>query len=114
MRLIKKNWIFLWFLKYFFRERVNWCLLNYTICIIQNMSLFINFHISIKLLQRKVEMTSVEIKKMASVDGDGDDGGDIFLEDPFDTDMDLTFPPMRYYPMPHYPNPPQKKASIRR
>ena len=41
------------------------------------------------------------------------EGIETFFEDPFDGDIDLTFPPMRYSPM-HYPNQPQKKISIRR
>jgi len=54
-------------------------------------------------------MTSIEIQKTEEY-VEGHD----FLEDPFDGDIDLTFPPLRYFPM-HYPAPPQqKKVSMRR
>ena len=54
-------------------------------------------------------MASIEVKSMNSPLGNVDS----FLEDPFDGDIDLTFPPMRYPPI-HYPNPTQKKMTTRR
>lgn len=54
-----------------------------------------------------LRMATVDIQRLSSEDSDA------FLDDAFDGDIDLTFPPMRYAPM-LYPSPHIKKASMRR